>query len=95
VPDGLLRALGVTTIDRRKTMSRLKNFARSLTRPRAGFSADGRALGLGLSTALTEQRKDAEAVAAVAKTLHPGSQGRDSQGRDTQGRDAEGHTIHG
>jgi hypothetical protein len=61
-------------------MSRFKNFARSLTQPRAGFSADGRALGLGLSTALTEQRKDAEAVAAVAKQLH---------------QDAEGHTIHG
>lgn len=61
-------------------MSRLKNFARSLTQPREGFSADGRALGLGLSTALTEQRKDAEAQVAVAKTLR---------------KDAEGHTIHG
>jgi hypothetical protein len=61
-------------------MSRLKNFARSLTQPRAGFSADGRTLGLGLATALNEQRKDAEAVAAVAKTLR---------------KDAEGHTIHG
>ncbi|WP_434443022.1 hypothetical protein [Lentzea sp. E54] len=61
-------------------MSRLKNFARSLTQPRAGFSADGRALGLGLSTALNEQRKDAEAQAAVAKTLR---------------KDAKGHTIHG
>ncbi|MCX2951653.1 hypothetical protein [Lentzea sp. NEAU-D7] len=61
-------------------MSRLKNFVRSLTEPRGGASADGRALGLGLSTALTEQRKDAEAQAAVAKTLR---------------KDAEGHTIHG
>ncbi|MFD4668999.1 hypothetical protein ACFWNN_04640 [Lentzea sp. NPDC058450] len=61
-------------------MSRFKNFARSLTEPRNGASADGRALGLGLSTALTEQRKDAEAQAAVAKTLR---------------KDAEGHTIHG
>lgn len=66
-------------------MSRLKNFARSLTQPREGFSADGRALGLGLSVALTEQRKDAEAVAAVAKTFRPGF----------EGKDAEGHTIHG
>jgi hypothetical protein len=61
-------------------MSRLKNFARSLIQPRAGFSADGRPLGLGLATALHEQRRDAEAVAAVAKTLR---------------KDAEGHTIHG
>ncbi|MDX8051629.1 hypothetical protein SK571_19750 [Lentzea sp. BCCO 10_0798] len=66
-------------------MSRLKNFVRSLTEPRNGASADGRALGLGLSTALTEQRKDAEAQAAVAKTLRPGF----------EGKDAEGHTIHG
>ena len=66
-------------------MSRLKNFARALTSPRPGFSADGRALGLGLATALNEQRKDSEAVAAVARTLRPGS----------QGQDAEGHTIHG
>jgi hypothetical protein len=66
-------------------MSRLKNFARSLTQPRTGLSADGRTLGLGLATALNEQRKDSEAVAAVAKTLRPGS----------QGKDAEGHTIHG
>ncbi|WP_112267165.1 hypothetical protein [Lentzea terrae] len=66
-------------------MSRLKNFARSLTQPRAGFSADGRPLGLGLATALNEQHKDAEAVAAVAKTLRPGF----------EGKDAEGHTIHG
>ena len=66
-------------------MSRLKNFVRSLTEPRAGFSADGRPLGLGLTTALNEQRKDAEAVAAVAKTLRP----------DSQGKGAEGHTIHG
>ena len=66
-------------------MSRLKNFARSLIRPRQGFSADGRALGLGLATALNEQRKDAEAVAAVARTLRP----------DSQGKGAEGHTIHG
>ena len=66
-------------------MSRFKNFARSLTQPRGGASADGRAIGLGLSTALNEQRKDAEAVAAVAKTLRP----------DSQGKDAEGHTIHG
>lgn len=66
-------------------MSRLKNFARSLTQPRQGFSADGRTLGLGLATALNEQRKDAEAVAAVAKTLRP----------DSQGKDSEGHTIHG
>lgn len=66
-------------------MSRLKNFARSLTQPRAGASADGRAIGLGLSTALNEQRRDAEAVAAVAKTLRPG----------THGKGAEGHTIHG
>ncbi len=61
-------------------MSRFKDFARSLTQPRQGFSADGRALGLGLSTALNEQRKDTEAVAAVAKTLR---------------KDSEGHTIHG
>ncbi|SDI91964.1 hypothetical protein SAMN04488074_10137 [Lentzea albidocapillata subsp. violacea] len=61
-------------------MSRLKKFARSLTEPRNGASADGRALGLGLSTALTEQRKDAEAQAAVARTLR---------------KDAEGHSIHG
>jgi hypothetical protein len=66
-------------------MSRLKNFARSLTEPRNGASADGRVLGLGLSTALNEQRKDAEAQAAVARTLHLHS----------QGKDAEGHTIHG
>lgn len=66
-------------------MSRLKNFVRSLTEPRNGASADGRALGLGLSTALAEQRKDAEAQAAVAKTLRPGF----------EGKDAEGHTIHG
>jgi hypothetical protein len=63
-------------------MSRLKNFARSLTQPRGGASADGRAIGLGLSTALNEQRKDAEAVAAVAKTLR-------------KDKDTEGHTIHG
>jgi hypothetical protein len=66
-------------------MSRLKNFARALTQPRRGFSADGRTLGLGLTTALDEQRRDAEAVAAVAKTLRPHS----------QGKDAEDHTIHG
>jgi len=66
-------------------MSRFKDFARSLTRPRQGFSADGRAIGLGLSTALNEQREDAEAVAAVAKTLRPGF----------EGKDAEGHSIHG
>ncbi|GHH29838.1 hypothetical protein [Lentzea cavernae] len=66
-------------------MSRFKDFARSLTQPRGGSSADGRALGLGLSTALTEQRKDAEAQAAVARTLRPGF----------EGKDAEGHTIHG
>ncbi|MFD9698790.1 hypothetical protein [Lentzea sp. NPDC059081] len=63
-------------------MSRFKDFARSLTRPRPGASADGRAIGLGLSTALDEQRKDAEAVAAVARTLR-------------SGRDSEGHSIHG
>ena len=66
-------------------MSRLKNLARSLTQPRQGFSADGRTLGLGLATALNEQRKDAEARAAVARTLRPGF----------QGNDAEDHTIHG
>jgi hypothetical protein len=65
-------------------MSRLKNFARALTKPRQGFSADGRPLGLGLATALDEQRRDSEAVAAVARTLRP----------DTEGKDA-GHTIHG
>ncbi|GAA3662783.1 hypothetical protein GCM10022267_56230 [Lentzea roselyniae] len=66
-------------------MPRWKNLVNALTRPRQGFSADGRTLGLGLATALNEQRKDAEAVAAVAKTLRPSS----------QGKDAEGHTIHG
>lgn len=61
-------------------MSRWTKFARALTEPRQGASADGRTIGLGLATALHEQRKDAVAVAAVAKTLR---------------KDAEGHTIHG
>lgn len=66
-------------------MSRWTKIARALTRPRRGFSADGRTLGLGLATALNEQRKDSEAVAAVARTLRP----------DSQGKGAEGHSIHG
>ncbi|SER15808.1 hypothetical protein SAMN05216188_108136 [Lentzea xinjiangensis] len=66
-------------------MSRFKDFARSLTRPRQGSSADGRAIGLGLSAALDEQRRDAEAVAAVPRTLRPGS----------QGENAEDRTLHG
>ena len=66
-------------------MSRWTKFARALTEPRRGASADGRAFGLGLATALHEQRKDTEAVAAVARTLRP----------ESQGKGAEGHTIHG
>lgn len=92
VPDRLLPtqdldASGVQTIDResRKAMSRWTKFARALTEPRQGASADGRTIGLGLATALAEQRKDAEAVAAVAKTFHC----------HTKDRDAEGRPIHG
>jgi hypothetical protein len=66
-------------------MSRWTKIARALTRPRQGFSADGRTLGLGLATALNEQREDSEAVAAVARTLRP----------DSRGKGAEGRTVHG
>jgi len=61
-------------------MPRWQDIISALTQPRQGFSADGRTLGLGLATALHEQRKDTEAVAAVARTLR---------------KDAEGHSIHG